>query len=69
MSKTQYTDWVEDLKAAGVFISENAESLIGNDSYLTDVTVSITLSPGEVTHVNVDRNYIPKQIVDNYNAT
>ena len=38
----------------------NAESIIGTEKVLTDVTVSIYIDRDEIPHINVDRNFCPE---------
>ena len=54
---------IEDLKAAGQSIIDNAESIIGSEKWLHQVRVMITLNPSEATMINVDRDFYPEGII------
>lgn len=54
---------IEDLKAAGQSIVDNAESIIGSERWLHQVRVMITLNPSEATMVNIDRDFYPEGII------
>ena len=58
---------IEDLKAAGQSIVDNAESIIGTERYLHQVRVTITLNPSEATMINVDRDFYPEGMIDRRN--
>ena len=51
---------IRQLKLCGASIVENAESIIGTEKMLTDVTVSIYIDRDEIPHINVDRNFYPE---------
>ena len=51
---------IRQLKLCGASIVENAESIIGTEKGLTDVTVSIYINRDEIPHINVDRNFCPE---------
>ena len=55
---------IEDLKAAGQSIIDNAESIIGSEKWLHQVQVMITLNPSEVTMINVDRDFYPEGVIN-----
>lgn len=56
-----HQNWIEYLKACGQSIVDNAESIVGSEPYLSDVTVSIYLRPGEAPYINVDRTFYPEE--------
>ena len=65
--ETNKSDWrdryIEDLKDSANAIYQNAESIVGTEEYLSDVTVTIYINHGEATRVNVDRNFFPDNMI------
>lgn len=55
---------INDLKAAGQSIIDNAESIIGSEKWLHQVLVMITLNSSEATMINVDRDFYPEGIIE-----
>ena len=53
--------WIKHVKACGQSIIDNAESIVGTEQYLSDITVSFSISPHEFSQINVDRNFYPEQ--------
>ena len=54
---------VEEIKACGESIINNAESIVGGEQYLTDLTVTIYINFNEVTRINIDRNFAPEGVI------
>ena len=54
---------VEVLKKCGQSIIENAESIVGHESYLKEVRVTVHLNPSEAATINVDRDFYPEGII------
>lgn len=47
---------IDELKKAANTIYENAESIVGNEPHMSDITVSIIFRHGEVPRINVDKD-------------
>lgn len=56
--------YVHELRKAGETIIKNAKSIVGDEAGLCDVTVSIRLTPDNLTIINVDKNLYPDHTVD-----
>ena len=54
--------WVDYVKISADSIKDNAESIVGSEKYLKDMTVSIRLYPDELPEINVDRNFHPEKL-------
>lgn len=54
--KVDHSEQVADLIEAAKEIIKNAESIVGTEERMTDLTVSIYIQPWEATRINVDRN-------------
>lgn len=64
MRTVNHEAWTNDLIECAKSIIQNAESMVGTETYLTDVTVSIYLEAGSTPRINVDRNSVPDRIVE-----
>lgn len=59
-----HEEWVKFMKAAGQSIIDNAESIVGTEPFLANVTVTVYLCPHEVPRINVDRDFYPESARD-----
>lgn len=59
---TERDKWIEYLKMCGESIIKNAESIVGTEAKLMDVTVSIRLNHAEIPTINIDRNFAPEEL-------
>ena len=41
----------------------NADSIVGKERYLTNLTVSIYFDPGELPRINVDRDFVAERFL------
>ena len=57
-------DIANDIKVCAESIITNAESIVGTEKYMTDLTVTIYITAGEPPRVNVDRNFMPEGVID-----
>lgn len=53
---------VDYLKACGQSVIENAESMVGYEPFLANVTVTININPCEAPTINVSRDLYPGKI-------
>lgn len=53
----------DDLIAAAKTILENAESMVGNERFQGDMTVTIYLNRDEIPRINIDRYIYPDVIM------
>lgn len=53
---------VDYVKISADSIKDNAESIVGSEKYLKDMTVSIRLYPDELPEINIDRNFHPEKL-------
>ena len=62
MSKLQTKgDIADQVKACAESIITNAESIVGTEQFMTDLTITIYINRGELPRVNVDRNFLPER--------
>lgn len=59
---TERDEWIEYLKMCGESIIKNAESIVGTEAKLMDVTVTIHLNHAEIPTINIDRNFVPEEL-------
>ena len=62
--KTHNQEFIDNLKYAAESIIKNAESIVGTETYLDSVSVSIDLNWHEVPTVNVSRDFIPEEFIE-----
>ena len=55
---------VEELKAIGQTIIDRAEDLIGDNSFVTGYTITITLNPHEVAEIVLRKSIFPHKVMD-----
>lgn len=62
------TRWelVDNIRTCAQSIDDNADSILGDERYFSDITVSfkITRSPDEVLQINVSRNFLPEKSIE-----
>lgn len=61
-----HEDLVNELISCATSIIKNADSIIGTEEKLADLTVHIYMHPGEPARINVDRDFYPEDINDLY---
>lgn len=54
---------VDHLKACAESIIKNARSIVGDEEFQQDLTVTIRLKHGEVPSVNIDRDILPERFM------
>lgn len=54
-------DITDQVKACAESIITNAESIVGTEQFMTDLTITIYINRGELPRVNVDRNFLPER--------
>lgn len=54
-------DLVDQVVACAESIAANAESIVGTEQFMTDLTITIYINRGEIPRVNVDRNFLPER--------
>ena len=59
-------DMVDELISCATSIIKNADSIIGTEKLISDLTVHIYMHPGEPARINVDRDFYPEDINDLY---
>lgn len=64
MRTVNHEEWTNDLIECAKSIIQNAESMVGTETYLTDVSVTISLEAGSEPRINVYRNSVPDRIVE-----
>lgn len=52
---------VEKIKQCGESIIKNAESIVGNEKFLTNLQVTIYVNSDEPIRINVDRDFYPEK--------
>ena len=64
MRTANHEEWTNVLIECAKSIIQNAESMVGTETYLTDVSVTISLEAGSEPRINVYRNSVPDRIVE-----
>lgn len=61
-----YDELINDIKAAGASIINNAESILGNEKYFINVKVSFVIdrNKNNIPTINVSREFIPEANID-----
>ena len=54
---------VEQLKACAETIIKNARSIVGDEEFQQDLTVTISLIHGEVPSININRDILPERFI------
>ncbi len=54
--------WIDWIRSAGESITENAESIVGTEQKLANVSVTVSIYPGEIPTITVSRDFYPKDI-------
>lgn len=54
--------WVDWIRSAGESIAENAESIVGTEDNLDNVSVTVSIHPGELPIITVSRDFYPKDV-------
>lgn len=57
---------VEQLKTCAETIIKNAESIIGDEHYAGDMSVSIILKANEIPRIKVDKDIYPDRVEEIY---
>lgn len=55
---------INNIKAVGQSIIDNAESIVGNEKYMSDIYITISHDWNEVPDINISRTFTPEQIVE-----
>ena len=58
-----HQEWVNFVKMSGDSIKENAESIVGSEKILKDLTVTIRLYSNEMPEIDVDRTFFPEGLL------
>lgn len=62
------TEWelIDNIRTCAQSIDDNAESILGDEKYFSDITVSfkITRDPDQVLQINVSRNFLPEKSIE-----
>ena len=62
------SDKIKTLVACGESIIENAASIIGDEKYVSEITVTIRLRPDEAPSVNIYKDIVPEGIIEGVDA-
>lgn len=57
-----HEEYIQYLKMCGESIANNAESIVGSEELLCDLTVTISLEPGRCPNIVVNRDFVPEGI-------
>lgn len=57
--------YVDQIRAVGESLIKNAESIAGNERYISSLYISIDFDPQiDVPEININRSYLPERIVE-----
>ena len=56
-----------DVKAVGQSIIDNAESIVGNEKYMSDIYITISYDLNKIPDINISRTFTPEQIREREN--
>ena len=61
-------EMIEQIKLCGESIAKNADSILGDEKYFTDLTVQFTIKrlKDEEPMIMIQRNFIPNGLIDTY---
>ena len=62
------TQWelIDNIRTCAQSIDDNAENILGNERYFSDITVSFTITrdPDKTLSINVSRNFLPEKSIE-----
>lgn len=59
-----FQDRLQQIKDAGQSIINNAESILGNEEYRTELSIIVTLKANEIPEIRIERSFIPETYVN-----
>lgn len=67
MNKIQLSkreELVQNVKDCGQALIDNAESIVGNEEFMTSLSVWCDINSGDFPEINVDRHFIPDGFIN-----